>query len=202
MEKVLFNKCNAYKSLPNVLYSSKSNQIIQIHRSKSLPSCLKFLYEKYQYNKKLSILKRINIKKNSIERNNYHPTIGELLGDDDLFHYHYHKQYNTSRFKRQRHHYRSYYRSSHIHHHYRKHHHKIKEFQYQSSRLSCSCNKSTSEIKNQIYLYPTTTYNYTPIPTYCYYYYYSNMSSYYPYFISDCYKIFYQKERYYENINI
>ncbi|CAF3306992.1 unnamed protein product, partial [Rotaria sp. Silwood2] len=167
MEKILSNKCNAYKSLPNVLFLSKSNQILPLHTSQSLPSCLKFLNDKYQYNKNLSVSKLINTKKNPInliERNNLHPTIGELLGDDDLFHYHYHKQYNSSRFKRRRHDYRSYSRSSHIHHHYRKHHHQNKEFQYQSSSLLSHCNELTSEIKNQIYLYPTTTttYNYTP----------------------------------------
>ncbi|CAF1020335.1 unnamed protein product [Rotaria sordida] len=175
MEKNISNKCKAYKSLPNVRFLSKSNEIAELHKSKSLPSCLKFLYKKYPYNKKFLISKQINIKKNQlnlIEKKNLNPTIGELLGDDDLFHYHYHKQYNSSRFKRKRH-------------HYRKHQHEIKEFQYQSFQS----NESTSKIKNQIYFYPTTTtYNYTPLPTYCYYC-YSNISS---YFISDYYKSLYE----------
>ncbi|CAF3095704.1 unnamed protein product [Rotaria socialis] len=109
-----------------------------------------------------------------MNKNKANPTIGELLGDDDLFHYHYQHQYSSSRNKRKRYHHRSY---SH-----RKHHRKTQESRYQFS-LSSQYVESTSKL-NQIYSYPTT-YNYTSLPNYCYYCYSNMSSSYCPYLISN-----------------
>ncbi|CAF2044535.1 unnamed protein product [Rotaria magnacalcarata] len=164
MSKTPLNRCNACKSLPKILSLSKT---IQLYESKSLPSCFKFLREQFPNKKKISTLEMMN-------KNKVNPTIGELLGDDDLFHSHYQHRYSSSRNKRKRYHHRSY---SH-----RKHHRKIQESRYQFS-LSSQYVESTSRL-DQIYSYPTT-YNYTSLASYCYYC-YSNMSSYCPYLISNC----------------
>lgn len=165
-------QCIAYKSLPHILFSSKSNKIFQLHTSKSLPSCFKFLQEK------LSISTIININK---KKSN--PTIGELLGDDDLFHHNYHNQYSSLKSKRKRHYHRSYSRSSssiHVHYNRRKQRRNPIE---ESQPIESIPNT------NQIYLYPTSTYCY-----YCQ----SNITSCYPYLISDCYGRLYQQEICYE----
>jgi hypothetical protein len=197
-KKYTSNECIGYKSLPNILFSSKSNKILQLHMSKSLPSCLKFVQEQFQYNKKISISNKMNI-----ENNKKNPTIGELLGDDDLFHYHYHNQYSSSRSKRKRNH-RSYSRSSYIHVQYGRR--KQRRSNYLNTIKESQHPPSSSKIiesipdTNQVYLYPTT-YSYTPIPAYCYYC-YSNMASCCPCHIPDCYGGVYQQEICYQTSTI
>ncbi len=189
------NECIAYKSLPNIQFSSNSNKILQLHTSKSLPSCLKFVQGQFQYDKRVSISNKMNI----FENNKINPTIGELLGDDDLFHYHYHNQYSSSRSKRKRHHHhRSYSRSPYIHVHYGRR--KQRRSNYSNTMQESPHLPPSSSSKfiqsipdiNQVYLYPTA-YSYTPIPSYCYYC-YSNMTSRCPCLISDCYGGLYQQE--------
>jgi hypothetical protein len=186
-EKYTSNKCIAYKSLPNILLSSKSNKRLQLHISKSLPSCLKFVEIQSPYDKKISISNKMTIENNEKKKSN--PTIGELLGDDDLFHYHYHNQYSSSRSKRKRYH-QSYSRSSYIHVQYGR--------RKQQSQHPPSSSKIIESIPNtnQVYLYPTT-YSYTPMPAYCYYC-YSNMASCCPCLIPNCYGGLYQHEIGYE----
>jgi hypothetical protein len=202
-EKYTSNECVAYKSLPNILFSSKSNKILQLHMSKSLPSCLKFVEEQSQYDKRVSISNRMNIE--NITKKKSNPTIGELLGDDELFHYQYHNQYSSSRSKRKQqhhhHHHLSYSRSSYINVHYGRRKQRRSNYYFstiQESQPSLSSSELIESIANtnQVYLYPTT-YNYTPIPTYCYYC-YSNTTSCCPCLTSDCYGGLYQQEIYYE----
>lgn len=169
MIKNLSNICYAYKSLPNVLFLSKSPQQIKLSTSKSLPSCLKLHYEQTSDKNKLSRTQQINKRK-------LHPTIGDLLGDDDLFHHYYRHKYSLSKHKRKRYHYHSY--SSRNRSKYR-----YKKDQHQSS-ISSQIIESTSKM-NEIYLYPPM-YNYTSLSNYCYYC-YSSMSSYCPYLISSSY---------------
>ena len=164
-KEYISNECNAYKSLPNILLSSKSKKMSFIHSSKSLPSCFKYSQDQSQ---RISLL---NMAKNKIEKKKSNPTIGELLGDDDLFHSQYHNQYSSSRSKRKR--YNRHSLPSHIsvRHDHRKEH--------QSNYLKQS--QHTSET-SQIFLNP----NCAPLPAY-YYYYYSNIASCCPCVISDPY---------------
>jgi hypothetical protein len=187
-------ECTAYKSLPNVLFLSKSNRMLQLHTSKSLPSCLKFSQQQFEYYKKISNIEKNKI--NLIEKKNSNPTIGELLGDNDLFHYHYYNQYSSPRCKRKRYYPQSPSRPAHT---YRKqrrsnYFNTIKDSQQQPF----SSNKIIQSIPetNQVYLYPPS-YNYTPLPAYCYYC-YSTMTSCCPCHISDCYTGLYQQEICYE----
>jgi len=190
-EKYTTNECITYKSLPNILFSSNSNKILQLHTSKSLPSCLKFIQDQFQYDKRVSISNKMNIENNTIT-----PTIGELLGDDDLFHYHYHNQYSSSRSKRKQYHHRSYSRSPYIHVHYGRRKQRRPNYSnimQESQHLPSSSNIIQSiPDTNQVYLYPTA-YSYTPIPSYCYYC-YSNMTTCYPCLVSDCYGGLYHHE--------
>lgn len=162
------NKCIGYKSLPNVLFSSKLNRSSSLYKSKSLSSCFKFIQDT-----------KINV----IQKNKSHPTIGELLGDDDVFHNQYHKYYSSSKSKRKQYYY--HHRSSiHVHYNHRKprrsqHFKSMKQFQHSSLEPITNT--------NQFYLYPTS-YNYTPLSTYCYY----CQSNMYPYRISDYYGGLYQ----------
>jgi hypothetical protein len=182
-----WNKYSACKSLPNLLFSSKSSQTLQLRRSQSLPSCFKFVQENFPYHKRTSTSNRMTSEKN--------PTIGELLGDDDLFHNRYHHHYSSSRSKRKRHHhhYQSYSRSSSIHVHYglRKQQRSMYSNTTKGSQLIESMQNT-----HQVYPY-STAYNYTPLPAYCYYC-YANMTSCCPCLISDCYGRLYQQETYYE----
>jgi hypothetical protein len=190
-ELYTWNKCNVCKSLPNLLSSSKSSQILQLRRSQSLSSCLKFVQRKFSYNKRTSISKVMNK-----ETKKSNPTIGELLGDDDLFHNRYHHYYSSSRSKRKCHYYRSYSRSS-IHVHYGRR--KQRQSTY-SHTTKVSQHSSPSKLiesipdTHQVYPY-STAYSYMPLPAYCYYC-YTNMTSYCPCLLSDYYG--YQQEIYYE----
>jgi hypothetical protein len=188
-EKHTTNEYTACKSLPNILFSTKSNKRSHLHRSQSLPSSLKFVPEQSQYDKRISVSNKINL----IKKKTSTPTIGELLGDDDLFHYYYHHQYSSSKFQRKRHHHQSYSHSSHIHVHYGRR--KQRRTNYFNTTKDFQSSSKTSESindTNQIYFYPTT-YNYTPLPTYCYYC-YSNLASYCSCLRSDCYGGFSQPE--------
>lgn len=160
--------CAVCKSLPNVLFSSKSNRMLSLHTSKSLSSCFKVVQDQSQYYKK---------------KNKINPTIGDLLGDDDLFHSHYHNQYSSSRFKRKQYH-------SHIH-PYHGHRKPRRSNYFHTIKDSQSIPES-----NQVYLYPAT-YSYTPLPSCCYYC-YSNMTPCCPYLVSDYYTGLYQQEICYE----
>ena len=192
-QKYPSNECITSKSLPNVFFLSKSNRKLQLHRSTSLPSCSRFLQEKSQYYKRISKLDILNIEKNKInliKKKKSNPTIGELLGDDDLYHYQYHNQYSASRFQRKRYRHRSYSRPSHT--YIYPSHRKQQRLNYfdtikESPHRPSSTLQVIESIPNtsQLYLYPTT-YSYPPLPAYCYYC-YSNMASCCPYLISDCY---------------
>jgi hypothetical protein len=166
------NECNASKSLTNVLFLSQSNKKLQVNRSDSWSCCSRFLQDKSHYYKRIS-------KSNMVKKKKSNPTIGELLGDDDLFHYQYHHQYSTSKFQRKRYHYRSSHRKQ----------QRAKESQHQLSSFNVI---ESIPDTSQFYLYPTP-YNYSPLPAYCYYC-YSNMASCCPCLISDCYTGLYQQE--------
>ena len=94
------NKCISYRSLPNLFTASESKSKYRLHRSKSIPSG----HYRKAFNKINIEYNRINV----IKKKKSDPTIGELLGDDDLFHSSYHHQYSSSRFKRKQYHHRSY----------------------------------------------------------------------------------------------
>ena len=189
------NKCNAYKSLPDVFFLAKSNRLLELHASKSTPSCLKFAEKQnYYYKKQGRMLIQMKNVKTADENKKLNPTIGELLGDNDSFHSQYRYQYSSSKFKRKRHYYRHF---SHFYTHgkYRqsKYLDRIKQYQYQF--LSSHMNESIPDI-NRVYVYPTT-YTYNLLSAYCYYC-YSNMSSCCPYFISNCHRGLHRQEICYE----
>jgi hypothetical protein len=172
------NECNASKSLTNVLFVSQSNKKLQVHRSDSWSCCSRFLQDKSHDYKRISKSNMEKNKINLIKKKKSNPTIGELLGDDDLFHYQYHHQYSTSRFQRKRY----YSRPSHRKQQRANYFHPIKESQHQLSSFNVI---ESIPDTNQFYLYPTP-YNYSSLPAYCYYC-YSNMASCCPCLIPDCY---------------
>lgn len=184
-QKHVINRCNTCKSLPSVLSLSLSNRSIRLKPSKSLHSCFKFTDKKSVHdNKNLTKIDLITTKK-------LNPTIGELLGDDDLFH----KRFYSARFKRKEHHHHSYSQSFYS--QTRRKRRKYQRSNYNNTKnetryQSCQIIDSTPNI-NQIYLYPTTTYSYTPSNACCYYG-YSSMSYCCPYLLSHGYTGPYQQE--------
>ncbi|CAF1573148.1 unnamed protein product [Adineta ricciae] len=175
-------------SLPNIFNNSESKNLIQTQRSSSLHfptrSCL-------------LKLQSCNREKDKMKVSN--PTIGDLLGDDDLFHSRYHHYYTSKKSTRKRHYspshhsnnerYRSKHRRS-------THSHRSEKFQHP---ISPSTTTESTLSTSQIYPYPTF-YNYLPISSYgCYCY--SNMASYCSCLVSDCYARSYYNETGYESFS-
>ena len=171
------NKCEACKSLPMLHLASGSTKKSRIRSSTSLPSCVKLA--------EVSLTTRPRVSTS--------PTIGDLLGDDDLFHHHYRRTYSSTRSKRPRPHYSSrrhsplsaHSRSSHVHHNRRKR----REQQKPPSTLEASLAPSYPS-------YHPSAYNYSTLPTYGYYY-SCNPSSYCACHMPDSYAGFYQADTVY-----
>lgn len=166
--------CEACKSLPRLHLASGSTKKSRIRSSTSPPSCVKLG----------------EVLPTTRPRISTSPTIGDLLGDDDLFHHHYHRAYSSMRSKRAKSHYPSrrnsplsaHSRSSHVHHSRRKR----REQQKPPSTWKTSLVSS----------YPSicpSTYNYSTLPTYGYYY-SCNPSSYCACHMPDSYAGFYQAD--------
>ncbi|CAF1048166.1 unnamed protein product [Adineta steineri] len=182
-----FDKSDKSKFFNSKTIGEKSNKTVQPSRSNSLPSCL-------TYSQKKITIPKVNIEKNNIDLIKKNPTIGELLGDDDLFQSRYHNQYRISRYQRKRYRQQSYSRNhSYYNRQKQQRFNRINESQQQSSNIIESISNA-----NQFYSYPTT-YNYPSLSSYCYYC-YSNMASYCPCLISDCNTGLYHQEIFDESL--
>jgi hypothetical protein len=167
-------KCEACKSLPMLHFTSDSNKKSRIRSSASLPSCMKLA--------EVLLTTRPKVPTS--------PTIGDLLGDDNLFHHQYHRAYSSTRSKRARPHYASrrrsplpdHSRSYHVHH---------------SRRKRREQPNSPSVVETSLTpIYPSfypNTYNYSALPTYGYYY-SCNASSYCACHMPDSYAGLYQSD--------
>ncbi|UJR26877.1 hypothetical protein I4U23_008188 [Adineta vaga] len=186
----LTNKPIVCKSLPYISIQFQPNRTLQLQRSSSLTFHNRSCSAKFQFYKP----SEWNIEKSKVKKEKSNPTIGDLLGDDDLFHARHRYQYSISKTSRKR-------NNSHI----DTYHHRSKSQrstymhrnEKSSHQFSSSTFTETVPNINQFYPYPPI-YNYLPISS-CGYYCYSNMASCCPYFVSDCYTRLYYQEMVYES---